>query len=543
MIDELLVENVALIKQAHFTPSSRLTVITGETGAGKTALISATQLLMGARADSSLVRSESEGSRVQGRFYSAANEDEELVVTRSISPEGRSRATLNGSLASLAELSQAIRPLVDLCGQHEYQSLLKTSEHGRILDTWAKLGVKAAVYHEAYSQVQDALNRLEEIKAAQNASQVVLDEARFTLKQIEAVRPLEGEYEELKEWLARAENAESLVRNSAGAAEALSGDGGTLDTLSHAIALIEEASRDDATLAPYAESLKEASYIIEDVARDMSSYASSIEFNEQQLVESQERMGALRGLIHSFGPTMEEVFKQWHQAQETLNLADNAGEALEQAQKEVDAAEKSLDQAAQTYHEARVAAAPEFSKAVGAILTQLDMGTAELICNVEPLPRKDYTSTTCSSVLFTFKPGKAMQARPLTRIASGGEVSRVLLAIKVVLGAQDGTETLIFDEVDAGVGGNTAYALARVLNEAAQTHQVIVITHLAQIAAFADTHYKVSKTKGDSPETLLEEVSDGSRVEEIARLLSGTETKASLAHAQELLNAAQESSR
>jgi DNA repair protein RecN (Recombination protein N) len=240
---------------------------------------------------------------------------------------------------------------------------------------------------------------------------------------------------------------------------------------------------------------------------------------------------------------MEEVFKQWHQAQETLNLADNAGEALEQAQKEVDAAEKSLDQAAQTYHEARVAAAPEFSKAVGAILTQLDMGTAELICNVEPLPRKDYTSTTCSSVLFTFKPGKAMQARPLTRIASGGEVSRVLLAIKVVLGAQDGTETLIFDEVDAGVGGNTAYALARVLNEAAQTHQVIVITHLAQIAAFADTHYKVSKTKGDSPETLLEEVSDGSRVEEIARLLSGTETKASLAHAQELLNAAQESSR
>ena len=173
--------------------------------------------------------------------------------------------------------------------------------------------------------------------------------------------------------------------------------------------------------------------------------------------------------------------------------------------------------------------------AVNEVLGRLEMGTAALVCTVEPLPRENWSTAGSASVVFEFKPGASMQPRPLARIASGGEISRVMLAIKVALGAKDGTETLVFDEVDAGVGGSTANALATVLAELASSHQVIAITHLAQVAVLADAHYTVTKTAGDAPETILTPVTGDARVAEVARLLSGTATKTSLAHARELL--------
>ena len=184
---------------------------------------------------------------------------------------------------------------------------------------------------------------------------------------------------------------------------------------------------------------------------------------------------------------------------------------------------------------ARAEAAPQFAAAVNEVLGRLEMGTAALVCTVEPLPRENWSAAGSASVVFEFKPGASMQPRPLARIASGGEISRVMLAIKVALGAKDGTETLVFDEVDAGVGGSTANALATVLAELAGSHQVIAITHLAQVAVLADAHYTVTKTAGDAPETILAPVTGDARVAEVARLLSGTATETSLAHARELL--------
>ena len=197
----------------------------------------------------------------------------------------------------------------------------------------------------------------------------------------------------------------------------------------------------------------------------------------------------------------------------------------------MEAAESALAEAAAAYDAARIEAAPRFAAAVNEVLGRLEMGTAALVCTVEPLPRESWSAAGSASVVFEFKPGASMQPRPLARIASGGEISRVMLAIKMALGAKDGTETLIFDEVDAGVGGSTANALAAVLAELAESHQVIAITHLAQVAVLADTHYTVTKTAGDAPETALTPVEG----DEVARLLSGTATETSLAHARELL--------
>ena len=529
MIDEIQVKDVALIREASLSPSPGLTVLTGETGAGKTALVSAVKLLVGERADSSYVREGAKNAEVRGRLFPSDPAAEELVAVRKVSADGRSRATINGTMASVSELARTVGPLVELCGQHEYQSLLKPAEHGRILDGWADLeSTVGAAFREALADARAAEAALEEMRATASASNTQLEEARFTLQQIEAVNPEGGEYEETRDWLARAEHAEVLARNSHGAAEALSGDDGALDALNTAISLIEEASRADESLAPFATTLRETCFVVEDVARDMAGYCDSIDFDGESLAAAQERMGQLMGLMRSFGPTMEAVFERWDAAAALVGLVDDADENLARA-------EAALAQAAAAYDAARAEAAPLFAAAVNEVLGRLEMGTAALVCTVEPLPRENWSTAGSASVVFEFKPGASMQPRPLARIASGGEISRVMLAIKVALGAKDGTETLVFDEVDAGVGGSTANALAAVLAELADSHQVIAITHLAQVAVLADAHYTVTKTAGDTPETILTPVKGDERVAEVARLLSGTATETSLAHARELL--------
>lgn len=537
MIDEIQVRDVALIREASLAPSRGLTVLTGETGAGKTALVSAVKLLIGERADSSTVREGAKGAEVRGRLFPADPEADELVVVRKVSADGRSRATINGAMASVSELARTVGPLVELCGQHEYQALLKPAEHGRILDEWADLGAGVACeYRQALEEARTASEALEALRAQASASNVQLEEARFVLQQIEAVNPQGGEYEELHDWLARAEHAEVLARNSHGAAEALSGDGGALDALNAAISLIDEAARADEGLAPFATSLRETCFVVEDVARDMTGYCDSIDFDGESLASAQERMGALMGLMRSFGPTMEAVFDRWDEAAALVALVDDADDCIARAEAALAQAEEALGNAARAYDEARSNAAPLFCAAVNEVLGRLEMGTASVVCTVSPLPRASWSTQGSASVAFAFKPGASMQPRPLARIASGGEISRVMLAVKVALGAKDGTETLIFDEVDAGVGGSTANALAAVLAELAESHQVIAITHLAQVAVLADAHYTVTKTSGDAPETLLSPLEGEARVAEVARLLSGTATETSLAHARELLS-------
>ena len=537
MIDEISVSDIALIREASLSPSPALTVLTGETGAGKTALVSAVKLLMGERADASAVREGARSAQVSGRLFPGNGEADDLVVTRRIGADGRSRATLNGAMASVSELARTVGPRVELCGQHEFQALLKPAEHGRILDAWGSLGEVAKAYRGALATVREREAALQALREQAHSTNAQLDEARFTVAQIQAVNPQGGEYEELRDWLSRAENAETLARASHGAAEALSGDGGALDALNAAIALIDEAARADESLSGFASSLRETCYVVEDVARDMGSYASSIDFDAASLAEAQDRLGALMGLMHSFGPTMDAVFERWDEAAALLEVADNADDHLAHAERDLEEAEASLAEAAAAYDAARAEAAPRFATAVGEVLSRLEMGSAELVCTVAPLAREAWNSHGSASVTFEFKPGKSMQARPLARIASGGEISRVMLAVKVALGAKDGTETLVFDEVDAGVGGSTANALAAVLAELSRSHQVIVITHLAQVAALADKHYQVTKTEGDAPETQLSVVEGDERVAEVARLLSGTATETSLAHARELLEA------
>lgn len=541
MIDEIHVENVALIHEADLVPGTGLTVLTGETGAGKTALLSALKLLMGERADSSAVREGSEGALVEGRLFAGAHDEQGFVAQRRVGPDGRSRARVDGAMASVRELSERVSPLIDLCGQHEHQRLLDASSHVDMVDAWAGAGVAAALeaYRTALVAAQEAARELARVEEASRTQGSRLEEARFAYERICDVDPKPGEYEELEERLPRFEHAEALAGCAHEAAEALSGEGGSLDALNAAISELSRMGRVDAKLAEFADELTGAAITLEDAAAELRRYRDSVDFDPAELAQTQERFSAFKGLLRQWGPRMEDVFARRDEAAELLSLVDDADARVRRAREARDAAEDALARAARDLTKRRNTAAPRFCREVGKQMARLEMGRAELVWDSRELPRERWTAQGPCACELLYRSGAGLTPRPLRRIASGGELSRVMLAAKVVLGESDAVDTLVFDEVDAGVGGATARSLAQVLADLARTHQVIVVTHLAQVAVQGSVHYVVRRSdEGDMPETRLVRVEGSDRVTEVARLLSGDASDESLAHAKQLLSEA-----
>ena len=539
MIDEIRVENLALIREASLVPCSGLTVLTGETGAGKTALLSALKLLMGERADASSVREGEAGLVVEGRFFKGADDPEGFGVVRSVSADGRSRVKIDGSISSVRELATRVGSMIDLCGQHEHQSLLDSANHVRMVDSWAADTIAPILddYRAKLHVARAAAAELARVTEASRSKGALLDEARFTVERISEVDPRLGEYEELEESLPRAEHAEALASAANDAQSLLSEENAALDSLNGAIAELQRMAGVDKKLSEFADSLVEASILIEDAAADLRRYRDSVDFDPEELARQQDRFAQLKGLLRQYGPTMDDVFARLESSKELLSLVDDAEERVKRARLELDAAESDLVQAARALMKARSVAGPRFCREVVRQMARLEMGGAEVLWDERELPRERWTDSGPSICELLYRSGSGLTPRPLKRIASGGELSRVLLAAKVVMGSADHAGTLVFDEVDAGVGGATARSLATVLADLAKTHQVIVVTHLAQVAVVADAHYVVRKADTGSgiPETSLVPVEGDERVAEIARMLSGDSSPESLAHARAML--------
>ncbi|MBS5451420.1 MAG: DNA repair protein RecN [Coriobacteriia bacterium] len=543
MLDELHVSNLALISDATLVPGAGLTVLTGETGAGKSALLSAIKLLIGERASGDAVRDGAEGLVVEGRFFLRADGDacpDGHVASRRVSAEGRSRCSLDGAMATVAQLADVVGSTVDLCGQHDHQRLLSPANHLPLLDAWAGESVAAAraSYEQAFDARRRAAAELDRVLAARSEEASRVEEARFTLARIDEVAPQPGEYEELEASLPRLQNAEALASAANAGYEALSSDGGALDAVNAAISALEGVRGYDAELGKLADALTESTYGLEDASRELRRYRDDVDFDPEALARATDRMGELTGLLRSFGPRMEDVLAKREEAAALVALVDDSEELERKARAALDQADEVLTQAAAALTQARSQAAPRFAAEVSAQMGRLEMAGAELIVDVAELPRAQWGRHGADRVEFLYRPGAGLASRPFAKIASGGEVSRVMLSIKVALGGHDDVETLVFDEIDTGVGGSTARAVAAVLADLARTHQVIVVTHLAQIAVFAQRHYVVSK--GLSPvdgrnETRLVAVEGEQRVREVSRMLSGDVDDASLEHARRLL--------
>jgi DNA repair protein RecN (Recombination protein N) len=538
MIDEVEVRDYALIAQAQISFAPGFTVLTGETGAGKTALVGAIKLLIGERADSTAIADGADEMRVSAILLDS--DGTETIVARRLSRAGRSRASIDGELTTVADLAQTIGPRFDLLGQHEHQSLLSSASQLAYLDRFGgqPLGEALAAYTEAWRELQACAEELAGLDAAARQSSRELDDARYAIAAIEAVNPLAGELEQLQGELPILRRGEDLAYGADSAWQLMRGEGQALDLLAGAARALSGLGGVDARLDALIERLGSAQIDLEDIAGELVAYRDSVSFDAQALEAAQSRLGQLEGLARRFGLAIDDVLALGASARQQLAQADSLPELLEGAERRMAGCESSLAAAASRLGELRRDAATRLAERLSARLGDLAFSAAAIEADLTDLDRSAWSAASAQRFELLFKPQPNSVPRPLAKIASGGELSRVMLALKIELVADEGL-TLVFDEVDAGIGGAAARAVAGYLRRLADIHQVIVVTHLAQIAAVADRQYVVEKVSRDSLDgaqaTVIYEVAGEARVAELARMLSGSTDEAALAHARELL--------
>lgn len=535
MLEELRVRNLALIEEAWLEFGPGMTVLTGETGAGKTALLGALKLLLGERADSGTVRAGATESVVEGRFTA---QDAEMMVRRRVSADGRSRCTVDGELSAVGELSRRVGPLVDLHGQHEHQALLTPATHVGYLDRWAGVPATEALlrYREARVAYRDAVRERDELSERIATAAADADYLTFVAGEIDRIDPKPGEDAVLAQRLPALQHAGRLAEAASIATEALRGEGGAIDRAGEALRELRRLEGIDESLDEITLRLAEVVALADDVSGATRAYRDSIDHDPAVLQHTLDRLSELAGLTKKYGPTLDDVFERRATAQAALLGVDDSDAALLRAEARAAAARTELEERGGALTAVRESAAPGFESALSVAAGDLAMSDSRFEVRFTPLEFASWTDEGASRVDFLFTPAAAQPARPLAKIASGGELSRVMLALKGVLGSADCVETLVFDEVDAGIGGATAIAVGRRLKLLSQTHQVIVVTHLAQVAAFADRQLVVSKAAEDGAvTTAVRAVTGEDRIAEVARMLSGNDSHTGHAHARELL--------
>ena len=534
MLEELHIRDLALIEDAWIEVGPGMTVLTGETGAGQTVLLGALKLLIGERADATSVRSGATEALVEGRF---ARGSDEMLVRRRVSADGRSRCWLDGEMATVGTLSERIGPHVDLHGQHEHQSLLSSATHVAHLDSWAGGAVSSALerYREASARWREAEQEVQAASQRMAAARDDADRLRRLVAEVDAVEPLSGEDDELEARLPALQHAERLSEAASTAVGLLRGDGGARDALAEASAALARVAHIDPALDALATQVAESEALVDDAGASLRAYRDGVEHDPRALEGTLTRLSLITTLKRNHGPSLADVLGARDSAGRLLDdLAD--GEAvLERAHEAAASARASLEERASELDSARRAVAAGFESAVRAITEELAMEGARVEIAFHDLGFDHWTEDGPHRVEFLYAPAPAQPAKPLGRIASGGELSRVMLALKGI-GGDSGAPVLVFDEVDAGIGGATATAVGARLAALARERQVIVVTHLAQVAAFADAHMVVRKTlHEDSAVTVVVPVEGEPRLAELSRMLSGNESEASLAHAAELL--------
>jgi DNA repair protein RecN (Recombination protein N) len=544
MLRELAVRDLALIERARVELGEGLTVITGETGAGKSLLIDALGLVMGARADSGLVRHGATGARVEALFDRPVAEDNDgatddpLICVREVSAEGRSVARIDDETVTAARLAQVVDPLVEIHGQHDQQRLLQGAWQRDILDTYGGHGELRLAVREAVQALRSNEAALRELATDPAELQRRLELAAFAADEIEAASPRAGEIDELKSRLALAGNAQRIAALLSDAHEALSAEGrGAHDGLAQAARAVGDLARLDPSAEALAERLNGVQVEMDDVALELRRRSESMAETVGDTDQIEARLGVLYGLLRKYGE--DEAALVEYGAAQRAEVDRLKGTEVERARRQADAERLGniAMTAASALHNARAKTAAGLAGEVTERLVGLGFPSAAFVINIDDAPLDESGSDTVS---YQLAPNPGEPPRPLAKIASGGELSRVALALKSVLAAADQTPTLIFDEVDAGIGGRSADPVGRLLWRLARDHQVVCVTHLPQIAAYADGHLRIEKLERDGrTATNITPLDPRERRVELAQMLGGAAgAEATLAAADELLTKA-----
>lgn len=574
MLEEISIENLGVISNAHVELGGGLTAITGETGAGKTMLLTGLSLLLGAKADPSTVRTGAATAVVEGRISEinslvmtmvddaggVLDDDGALIVSRSVASAGRSRTFLGGRAVPQQVLSDVAREIVTIHGQSEQIRLKTPSKQREALDEFAGVAHQELVqeYRDVWAAKLDISSKLMELTSKQQERAREAELLRLGLAEIERVDPQLSEDTALDQESQRLSNVEELRVHADEAHVRLVGedyaDGDTPSTIIDSVDLVARAldsiAAHDPSVSTLSAKVREAQFSLEDVASEISRYRDSLESDPARLEVVEQRRAELTSLLRTYGESIDEVLSWASNAGLRLFDLDDDSANIEKLSNEVDALSESLVHIAAEISQGRSIAAKQLSEAVSEELSGLAMKGASLTVELETFSELGAWGAESVTMLLTPHPGAA--ARPLGKGASGGELSRVMLAIEVTLATAStsgarGVPSMIFDEVDAGVGGQAAIEIGKRLARLAQTFQVIVVTHLPQVAAFADNQLVVSKGTSESTDpngglvtqSGLTEVKDEARVSELARMLSGqVESVSAREHAQELLDLA-----
>jgi DNA repair protein RecN (Recombination protein N) len=562
MIEEISIRNLGVIGEARLPLGPGFTALTGETGAGKTMVVSALGLLLGERADSAAIRSGSAQAVVEGRWQIDANgpvadrvrdaggdlDGQELILGRSVSNEGRSRAVVGGRSAPIGVLNEIGQQLVVVHGQSDQVRLRSSTAQREALDRFAgaQLGAVLGDYQDVYRRWQSNQGELDVLVAERDRRSREADDLRIAMAEIEAADPRRGEDLELAERADRLTNLEDLRMAAAAAHDVLSAEStddahDVIGMLTAARRQLERVAGHDAALGPIAESIAAASFTVSEISGQLSSYLGNLDADGGRELETvQERRAELAALARKYGPSLDEAIDYLDSGSGRLLELDNDSTRIDALRGEVEADRARLIELAGRLSSIRRENAIRLSERVTGELAALAMANAVVTVTVEDRP--DYSLSGKDQVAMLLQPHSGAEPRPLGRGASGGELSRVMLAIEVVIAGSDPVPTFIFDEVDAGVGGAAAIEIGRRLARLSRTAQVIVVTHLAQVAAFATNHLRVTKdSEGAVTASSVHQLNGEERISEMARLLSGLpDSESGLTHARELIESARE---
>lgn len=572
VLEEMRIRSLGVIDDAVVELSPGFTAVTGETGAGKTMVVTSLGLLLGGRADAALVRIGAKNAVVEGRIAvpgdaaaavraeeaGAELDDGALLISRTVSAEGRSRAHLGGRSVPVGVLAELADELVAVHGQTDQQGLLKLNRQRQALDRYAGDAVAGplAKYAEAYRRLRAVARELEEITTRARERAQEADLLRYGLDEIAAVEPRAGEDVELAEEAGRLGHAEALASAATAAHAALAGnpedpegvDGSTL--VAGAQRALDAVRSHDPALAALAERIGEVGILLRDVAGELAGYADDLDADPLRLAAVEERRAALTALTRKYGEDIAAVLSWAEQGAARLTELDGDDERIGELTAERDALRAELGGLAQALSDARTEAAERFAAAVTAELASLAMPHARVSFAIRQTEDPEgvevggrtvaYGPSGADEVELLLAPHPGAPPRPIAKGASGGELSRVMLAVEVVFAGTDPVPTYLFDEVDAGVGGKAAVEIGRRLARLAKSAQVVVVTHLPQVAAFADRQLLVEKTNDGSVTRSGVKVLEGEeRVRELSRMLAGQEdSETARAHAEELLEAA-----
>lgn len=551
MLNSLYIENIAVIEKTNIDFTKGFNVLTGETGAGKSIIIGSINALLGGRISKDIIRSGADTAFVSGSFsvtnpqvYSLLEQygfecdrDDRLILQRKLTANGKSSCRINGRPANLAVLKEITAHLVNVHGQHESYSLMSPEKHIEYIDSIGELDSIKKEYRENLAILRDYRKRLKSAQTDDSQRERQIDLLRYQINEIEQVAPQEGEYEQLTEERSKAQNAQDIIRSLSEAEAILAGEeqiNGCIDALRECSDCIGRVSEYVPVTEKLSERITNVYYELQDCAEEISSILEGIDTDPYRLQEIEERLDVLYRLSKKYGSTTAEILEFYENAKGQLQQLEDYEFNMESLQKDYDKYFQATKELALKLSAERKKISREFAARVKEEMTYLDMPNVNLEVSIERCPLNE---NGCDKLEFLISANPGETPKPVSKIASGGELSRMMLAITNVIASHNIVSTMIFDEVDTGISGSASQKVGYKLKSLSETRQVICITHQAQIAALADTHFLIKKNvENNRTFTQVSELSFEDRVRELARIIGGVSiTELTLKHAEEML--------